>query len=62
MQRQLTLSELKRLADEAFADAQTTIETALRIADDCRRLTAELKRSKEEFRQGTASARAATAS
>lgn len=62
MRRQTTLTELKRLGDEVFAEAQATIDTALRIADDCRRLTEELRRSKEEFRQSRASASAATAS
>ncbi len=51
MQRQLTLTELKCLGDEAFAEARATIDTALRIALDCRLLTAELRRSGEEFRR-----------
>ena len=52
MKRQRTLTELKRLGDETFADAQATIDTAVRIAHNCRLLTAELRRTKAEFRRG----------
>lgn len=51
MQRERTLRELKRLGDEAFLEAQDVIDTARRIALDCRLLTADLRRSKRTVLQ-----------
>ena len=48
---QRTLTELKRLGDKAFAEAQDAIDTARQLACECRQLNAELRRSKEEFLQ-----------
>ena len=51
MQKQRTLTELRCLADETFAEAHATIDTARQIASNCRRLTGDLRRSREELRQ-----------
>lgn len=39
---QRTLTELKRLGDDAFAAAQDVIDEAHRIMRDCKRMTAKV--------------------
>lgn len=50
MQRQRTLRELKCLGDEAFAEAQATIDTARQLTRECRQMNAQLRQSVDEFK------------
>lgn len=60
MQRQLTLTELKRHGDEAFAAAQHAIDEAHLIVRDCKRMTAEVTHSKDELERFTRQSRKVT--
>ena len=49
MSEQSTLVELKRRVDEAFAEAQETVDTARQIARTCIAPNAKLKRSRDDY-------------
>ena len=56
----MTLTELKRLGDAVFADAQAAIDTAHQIVRDCKRMAAELTYSRDDLEQFTAQSRKVT--
>ena len=51
MRKELTFLELKRLGDQAFAEAHAAIDTARQIAHNSSELNAELKRTIKDFKQ-----------
>ena len=57
---QRTLTELKRLGDDAFAAAQDVIDDAHRIVRDCKRMTAKVAHSKYELERFTRQSRKVT--
>lgn len=47
---QRTFTELKRLGDEAFADAQATIDMARQLTRECRQMNSDLRQSIDAFK------------
>jgi len=52
MHKQRTFTELKRIGDEAFAEAQAAIDRARDIVHECRQLNADLRLTIAEFNDG----------
>ena len=50
MQKQRTLAEIKDHCEKVFADAKAEIEQARQIARECRELTAQMKRCRDELK------------
>jgi hypothetical protein len=50
MPNHLTLAELKRFADEVFAEAEDAIDTARKVINNSRKLNAEVRRAMADFK------------